>query len=76
MDIQIVKILAAAFIISIGGIAPAIAEGMIATKALETMGRNPEVANKVGTNMIIAMALVESIAIYALLIAFIVIFAI
>jgi F0F1-type ATP synthase membrane subunit c/vacuolar-type H+-ATPase subunit K len=36
------------------------------------MGRNPEVADKLFTNMLIAMAVCESTAIYALLVAFVI----
>lgn len=76
MDIEVAKIFASAIAVSFGAICPAIGEGLIAAKALETMGRNPEVANKVATNMIIGMALIESLAIYCLLIAFMILFAI
>lgn len=44
--------------------------GMIGAKAAEAVGRNPGAFGKVLTIGIIAMALAEAIAIYALIIAF------
>lgn len=56
--------------IAIGGIGPAIAIGMIASKAMESIGRNPEAASKVLVPMLLGAAFAEAIAIYALVIAF------
>ena len=64
--------LAAAGTIAIGAIAPAIAIGMIGSKGLEAIGRNPEAAGKVQTAMILAIAFAEAVAIYALVVALIV----
>ena len=57
-------------VIAIGGIGPAIAIGLIGFKAMEAIGRNPEASGKVLPAMLIAMALAEAIAIYALILAF------
>ncbi len=59
----------------LGAIGPGIGEGIAASKALEAMGRNPEMSDKLFTNMLISMAVCESTAIYALLITFIILFA-
>jgi F-type H+-transporting ATPase subunit c len=56
-------------IIAIGGLAPAIAIGMIGAKALEAISRNPEASDKISTAMILCMAFAEAIAIYALILA-------
>ncbi len=45
-------------------------QGKAATAALEGIGRNPGSADKIFTPMIISLALIESLVIYALLIAF------
>ena len=58
--------------ITLGGACPAIAIGMIVTKALEAIGRNPESANDVRTTMILGVAFSEAIAIYALVCALII----
>ena len=50
--------------------APAIAIGMIGSKAMEAIGRNPEAAGKILVPMLLACAFAEAIAIYALVIAF------
>lgn len=57
--------------IAIGSLAPAIAIGLIVSKALEAIGRNPEAASKVQTVMILGVAFAEAIAIYSLVVALI-----
>jgi len=49
-----------------------IGEGYLVGKALEAMGRNPEVAGDIFTKMIVGVALVESAAIYALVAFFLI----
>lgn len=66
------KLLAAALAIGLGGAMPALAIGLLAAKAMEAMGRNPEAAGKIQVPMLIAMAFAEAIAIYALVIALII----
>ena len=57
--------------IAIGGIGPAIAIGLIVSKALESIGRNPEASSKIQTVMILGVAFAEAIAIYSLVVALI-----
>lgn len=64
--------LAAAIAIGVGAIGPGIGIGLLAGKAMEAIGRNPEAAPKIQTAMILAIAFTEAIAIYALVIALIV----
>lgn len=64
--------LAPALAIGIGSIGPAIGIGILAGKAMEAIGRNPEAAPKIQTAMILAIAFTEAIAIYALVIALII----
>ena len=75
MEIESAKVIAAGICMGLGAVGPAVGEGMIASKALEAMGRNPEVSDKLFTNMLVAMAVCESTGIYALLISFIILFA-
>lgn len=63
------KFLAAALAMGIGSIAPAIGIGMLGGKAMEALGRNPEAAGAIQTNMILAIAFAEAIGIYALVVA-------
>ncbi len=72
MDMQL---LATGLTIAIGGLAPAIAIGLIASKAVEAMGRNPEASSTIQTAMVLGMAFAEAIAIYALVVALILKFA-
>ena len=58
-------------IMSIGGILPALAIGLIGSKAMEAIGRNPEAAGRILPAMLLAMAFAEAIAIYSLILAFI-----
>ena len=59
----------AALAIGIGVVGPALGQGMIAMKGCEVMGKNPESVNAVRNNMFLAMAIVETGAIYAVLIS-------
>ena len=63
-------VLAKGSVIAIGGMFPALAIGLIGFKAMEAIGRNPEASGKILPAMLIAMALAEAIAIYALILAF------
>lgn len=58
-------------VIAIGGILPAFAIGLIGSKAMEAIGRNPDASGKVLPAMLIGMAFAEAIAIYALILAFV-----
>lgn len=62
---------AVALVMGIGTIAPGIAIGMMVSKGLEAIGRNPDAASKIQTNMILGVAFAEAIAIYALVVALI-----
>lgn len=62
---------AVAFVMGVGAIGPGIGIGLIAAKGLEAIGRNPEAAAKIQTNMILGMAFAEAIAIYALVVSLI-----
>lgn len=67
MDLTMI---AKAFTIAVGGIFPAVAIGKIGSKAMESIGRNPEAADKILVPMLLSAAFAEAIAIYALIIAF------
>ncbi len=64
--------IAAAIAIGLGAFGPGIGIGMLAGKAMEAIGRNPEAAPKIQTAMILAIAFAEAIAIYALVVALII----
>ncbi|MBU6359317.1 MAG: ATP synthase F0 subunit C [Chloroflexota bacterium] len=64
--------LAKALAIGIGAIGPGIGLGIIGGKAVEAVGRNPEVTGQIRTIMILGMAFTEAVAIYALVISLII----
>lgn len=51
-------------------IGAALAQGMTASKTMEAMARQPEMYGKLRTTLILSLGLIESLAIYGLLIAF------
>ncbi len=64
--------LAVGLVMGLGTIGPSISIGILVSKALEAIGRNPDATNKIQTNMILGMAFAEAIAIYALVVALII----
>ncbi|HVN26738.1 MAG TPA: ATP synthase F0 subunit C [Candidatus Paceibacterota bacterium] len=72
MDTTSIRLLATAAAIGMGTIMPALAIGLIGSKAVDAIGRNPEAASKVQTMAILAIAFAEAIAIYALVMALII----
>jgi F-type H+-transporting ATPase subunit c len=74
MEPQTMKMLAAALAIGLGALGPGLGIGILAYGALQAVGRNPEATNQVQTTMFIAIAFAEAIAIYALVVALILLF--
>lgn len=62
--------LAKALAIGIGALGPGLGIGLIGSKAMEAIGRNPEANGKILVAMLLITAFAEAIAIYALVIAF------
>ncbi len=72
--VQAAAMLGAAFTMGIATIGPALGQGMIGTKGVENIGKFPESAGRLQTAMFLAMALVESSAVFAFLISILLIF--
>jgi len=72
MEPESMKMLAAALAIGLGSIGPGIGIGLLASKATEAIGRNPEASGKIQSAMILTSAFCEAIAIYALVVALII----
>lgn len=66
------KLIGTALAIGLGAIGPGIGIGIIGGKAVEALGRNPEAEASIRATMILAIALTEGIAIFALVISLIV----
>ena len=75
-DPEVVKWFAAGIAIGVGGIGPGLGIGLAVKGAMEALGRNPEAEAAVRTTMIIGAALAEAVAIYAFVIAIILLFAV
>jgi F-type H+-transporting ATPase subunit c len=74
MDAEAVKLLGAGLAIGLGAIGPGIGVGLLVLGALQSIGRNPEAAGQIQTNMFIGIAFTEAIAIYALVVSLILLF--
>ena len=70
MDAESLRLIMKGSAIAIGGIMPAYSIGKIVAKAMESIGRNPEAADKLFVPMLLGAAFAEAIAIYALVVVF------
>ena len=62
--------LAAALVLAVIGTATAISQGRTASKAMEAIARQPEAAGDIRGSLILSLALMEALTIYAMLVAF------
>lgn len=74
MDPKAAALIAAGFAIGVGSIGPGLAIGNLVGKALEGIARQPEAGGQIQTVMFIGIAFAEAIALYALVVAFLLIF--
>lgn len=72
MEVNAALGFASAFAIAIAAFGGAMAQGKAASAALEGIARNPAAADKLFVPMIIGLALIESLVIYAFVIAFLI----
>lgn len=75
MTIEMISILAAALAVSFGAIGPALAEGRAIAAALDAIARQPDAANTVSRTLFVGLAMIETMAIYCLVVALLVLFA-
>ncbi len=73
--IAIVSIITAGVTIGLGSIAPALGEGRAVSSALNALAQQPDAAKTITRTLFVGLAMIESIAIYCLVIAMILIFA-
>ena len=74
MDGEAIKFVAASLAIGVGALGPGIGVGILGHGAMGALGRNPEARGAIMTNMILGIAFAEAVAIYALVIAILLIF--
>ena len=73
--IEIVSIFAAAMAVSFGAIGPALGEGRAVAAAMDAIARQPEAAGTISRTLFVGLAMIETMAIYCLVIALLVLFA-
>jgi F-type H+-transporting ATPase subunit c len=78
MEVEVAKefarLIGAGIAAGFGAIGPGIGVGLVGLGALQAIGRNPEARGPVMTNMILSIAFAEAVAIYALIVAILLIF--
>jgi len=62
--------IAAGLAIAIGAFGAALGQGRMAAAAMESIGRNPNAADRIQLPMILGLAFIEALALYAFVIAF------
>lgn len=72
MELEAAKTLGMALAVGLGMIGPGVGIGLVVSKALEAMGRNPEATGKIQAMMFVGVAFTEALAIFALVIGFII----
>ncbi len=74
MEADAAKLLGAGLAMGLGAIGPGIGLGTLIGKAIEGIARQPEVAGELRTSMFIGIGVTEAVALYAFVIALILIF--
>ena len=75
MTVEMWSIIGAVIAVSVGAIAPAIAEGRALSAALEGIARQPESAGPISRTLFVGLAMIETMAIYCLVVALLLLFA-
>jgi F-type H+-transporting ATPase subunit c len=75
MSIEAISLLCAAIAVSFGAIGPALAEGRALAAAMEAIARQPEAAGTLSRTLFVGLAMIETMAIYCLVVALLVLFA-
>ncbi|CAB3788995.1 ATP synthase subunit c [Paraburkholderia caffeinitolerans] len=73
--IEIVSIAAAALAVSFGAIGPALAEGRAVAAAMDAIARQPDSSGTISRTLFVGLAMIETMAIYCLVIALLLLFA-
>ena len=75
MDPKLLSIIGAVIAVSIGSIGPALAEGRSVAAAMDAIARQPEASGTISRTLFVGLAMIETMAIYCLVIALLVLFA-
>ncbi len=74
-QIENISVIAAAIAVSFGAIGPALAEGKAVAAAMEAIARQPEAAGVLSRTLFVGLAMIETMAIYCLVVALLLLFA-
>ncbi|HEY3445133.1 MAG TPA: F0F1 ATP synthase subunit C [Myxococcales bacterium] len=75
MTLQWISIVGAALAVSFGAIGPALAEGRALAAAMDAIARQPEAAGPISRTLFVGLAMIETMAIYCLVISLLLLFA-
>ncbi|MGD9865691.1 MAG: F0F1 ATP synthase subunit C [Pseudodonghicola sp.] len=73
--VEVVSVLGAAFAVAVGAIGPALGEGRAVAAAMEAIARQPEASGTVSRTLFVGLAMIETMAIYCLVIALLLLYA-
>jgi len=75
MTIQMISVIGAAIAVSFGALAPAWGEGRALAAAMDAIARQPESAGTISRTLFVGLAMIETMAIYCLVIALLLLYA-
>ena len=75
LTFAIVAMVIAGLTTVLGSIGPAVSQGKAVTSALDAIARQPDASDKISRTLLIGLAMIESLAIYSLVIALVVLLA-
>ena len=73
--IEIASIISAGFAVAFGAIGPALGEGRSVAAAMDALARQPEAASTISRTLFVGLAMIETTAIYCLVVALLLLFA-
>ena len=73
--IELVSIIGAVVAVSFGAIGPALGEGRAIAAAMDALARQPDASNSISRTLFVGLAMIETMAIYCLVIALLLLFA-
>jgi len=73
--IALASIIAAAFAVGLGSVGPALGEGRAVAAAMDAIARQPDSAGVISRTLFVGLAMIETMAIYALVVALVLLFA-
>lgn len=75
MDLEAISIIGAVVAVSVGSIFPALSEGKALSSAMEAISRQPDSVGPLSRTLFVGLAMIETMAIYCLVIALLVLYA-